>query len=66
MLDFVFLSGENSEIIANLIIEILEKNNLENKISAICAGNANTNFGGFLRKETNNVYNTRKLKNYLI
>ena len=63
LLDFVSLPGEKSDMIANSIIDILKKNGIENKVAAVCADNANVNFGGLLRNGTNNVY--YKLKNEL-
>ena len=62
-MDFVSLPGETSDIIATSIYEILCKYNVQGKVAAICADNANTNFGGLLRKGTNNVY--AKLKDQL-
>ncbi|XP_055524118.1 uncharacterized protein LOC129717880 isoform X2 [Wyeomyia smithii] len=63
LLDFVSLPGETSDMIASSIFEIFCKFEMQNKVAAICTDNANTNFGGLLRKGTNNVY--AKLKDRL-
>lgn len=60
LLDFQSVSGETSEILANHIMSILKKHEIENKVAAFCGDNCNTNFGGVNRRGTNNVYSRLK------
>jgi hypothetical protein len=64
LLDFATLANETSESIHNLIIEILEKHNLnfQNMVS-LCADNAPVNFGGPQLKGVNNVFHRLKNQN---
>lgn len=55
LLEFAALPGETSDIIVEYVLTTLEKNNINKKLVAFCADNANTNFGGITRRGTNNV-----------
>lgn len=50
------LSGETSDILTNCIKESLSKFDITNKLLALCADNANSNFGGSQRKGKNVLY----------
>lgn len=63
LLEFRELKGETSELQVNMLWEILEKHSLQSKLSAYCADNTNTNFGGLNRKGQQNVW--RKLESKL-
>ena len=56
ILDYVDLPGETSQMIHDNMMRILIKHNLQEKIVAFCADNANTNFGGVNRRGHENVY----------
>ncbi|KAF2886470.1 hypothetical protein ILUMI_19703 [Ignelater luminosus] len=58
VVDVTSAPGETAEIISNLLLKVLDKNNLKNKLVAYCADNANTNFGGVSKKEWENVQKT--------
>jgi len=57
------LQGETSDIILTYINEVLNINQLQNKILGISADNTNSNFGGSSRSGKNNVF--RKLEQTL-
>ncbi|CAI6349856.1 unnamed protein product [Macrosiphum euphorbiae] len=50
------LKGETANILSTYIIESLKKHKLTDKIIAFSSDNCNTNFGGILRKGSNNVF----------
>lgn len=50
------IEGETSEILSNLLYQVISENNLNKKIIALSADNTNTNFGGRNRRGVNNVY----------
>ncbi|XP_060835436.1 uncharacterized protein LOC132929545 [Rhopalosiphum padi] len=50
------LKGETANILSTYIIESLKKHKLSDKIVAFSGDNCNTNFGGVLRKGSNNVF----------
>lgn len=56
LLEFKSVLGETAVILTNHLVEVLKKNNLEDKVVAFCGDNCNTNFGGVLRRGQNNVY----------
>ncbi|KAF2900321.1 hypothetical protein ILUMI_05867 [Ignelater luminosus] len=60
IIDVTSAPGETAEIISNLLLKVLDKNNLRNKLLAYCADNANTNFGGVSKKGNKNVFNKLK------
>lgn len=60
LLDFRSVTGETSEILANHLMSIIKKHELENKVAAFCGDNCNTNFGGVNRRGTNNVFTKLK------
>ena len=53
---FQNVGGETAELLANHVLDILKKHHLVDKIIAFCADNCNTNFGGYKRAGTNNVF----------
>ncbi|GFX62468.1 uncharacterized protein TNCV_413101 [Trichonephila clavipes] len=55
ILDFQDQPGETSDIIVNHLNQVLTDNNLTAKVVAFCGDNANVNFGGAVRRGTNNV-----------
>ncbi|GFY54581.1 uncharacterized protein TNIN_172131 [Trichonephila inaurata madagascariensis] len=55
ILDFQDQPGETSDIIVNYLNQVLTDNNLTAKVVAFCGDNANVNFGGAVRRGTNNV-----------
>ncbi|KAF2888911.1 hypothetical protein ILUMI_17263 [Ignelater luminosus] len=60
IIDVTSAPGETAEIISNLLLKVLDKNNLRNKLVAYCADNANTNFEGVSKKGNKNVFNKLK------
>lgn len=56
VLHLVSLPGENSKLITDSILNILNSNNVSKKLVGYCADNANTNFSGLERKGQNNIY----------
>lgn len=56
IIELASLPGETSDLIFNYLKGILKNNNLESKLAAYCADNANTNFGGLQRKGTKNIF----------
>ncbi|KAF2890246.1 hypothetical protein ILUMI_15927 [Ignelater luminosus] len=60
IIDVTSAPGETAEIISKLLLKVLDKNNLGNKLVAYCADNANTNFGGVSKKGNKNVFNKLK------
>lgn len=50
------LKGETANILSTYIIESLKKHKLSDKIIAFSGDNCNTNFGGVLRKGSNNDF----------
>lgn len=56
LLEFTSQIGETSEIIANLIIETAQKNDLKEKSVCFCGDNCPTNFGSRVRGGVNNVF----------
>lgn len=61
LLDITSQPNEQSDTIANMIIDILKKYNTTTKCVAFSGDNCNTNFGGVARAGNKNVY--FKLKN---
>ena len=60
IIDFISLPGETSDLLWDMLKEVIQKYNLGNKIIGLCADNTNTNFGGCRRLGKNNVW--RKLE----
>lgn len=56
ILDFSTMPGETSEIIFQQVKDAIDKFQLQKKVIAFCGDNANTNFGGVLRRGQNNVF----------
>lgn len=56
LLEFDEVPGETSEIITEYLKAVLDKVGMPTKCIAFCGDNANTNFGGRLRKGCKNVY----------
>jgi len=54
--EVINLKGETANILSTYIIESLKKHKLSDKIVAFSGDNCNTNFGGVLRKGSNNVF----------
>lgn len=63
ILEFKDFHSEKSATITEYILEVLQKNSLNNKIISLCADNTNANFGGSQRNGQNNVF--RRLENSL-
>ncbi|GFY02982.1 uncharacterized protein TNCV_979871 [Trichonephila clavipes] len=55
ILDFQDQPGQTSDIIVNYLNHVLADNNLTEKVVAFCGDNANVNFGGAVRRGTNNI-----------
>ena len=49
ILDFTDLPGPTFDIIVNNLMQVIETHNLEHKVLAYCADNANPNFEGVRR-----------------
>lgn len=63
VLTFVEISGETADIISSEIMKTIASYELDTKVIGLSADNTNTNFGGLLRRGTENVIT--KLKTQL-
>lgn len=61
LLDFRSVVGETSEILANHIMSITKRHEIENKVAAFCGDNCNTNFRGVNRQPTTSFPGSRRV-----
>lgn len=67
LLDFAVLPGENSELVYNFIVKILQKHELSlDKLTSFCADNAPVNFGGPQTAGKKNVFHQLKTDQKLL
>lgn len=56
VIEFQNITGETAELLADHILDILKKQQLTEKVIAFSGDNCNTNFGGYKRAGSNNVF----------
>lgn len=62
VLEFQNIVGETAELMGDHILDILRKFQLTDRIIAFSADNCNTNFGGYKRTSSNNVFSRVKVE----